>query len=147
SINTAPGVESIGGAATQLKSFLEKAYIDVKPLVFPIKNPSVPDDAAVVIVAEPQTPLSNDAADALRRYMNNPTKKGKMIVLAGASPGPNDKGIIKTGLEGLLAEFNVRLGDKFIYTLPTEQTPEYRMSLVGFTQSTASNPINQTIGQ
>ena len=53
----------------------------------------------------------------------------------------------KTGLEGLLAEFNVRLGDKFVYTLPTEQSPEHRMSLVAFTQSTASNPISQSVGR
>lgn len=148
-ITATPGVESVGGTANQLKSFLEKAYLEVKPLVFPLKNPTVPDDAAVVIVAQPQTPLSAEAVDALRRYMN-PTrpgaKKGKLIVLAGATPGPNDKGVAKTGLEGLLAEFNVRLGDKFIYSIPTEQAPDYRMSLVAFTQNTADNPINQTLG-
>lgn len=146
-ITSTPGVESIGGGATQLKAFLEKAYLDVRPLVFPIKNPTVPDDAAVVIVAEPQTPLSAEAVGALRNYMNNPVKKGKLIVLAGAAPGPNDKGMAKTGLESLLAEFNVRLGEKFIYSLPTQQSPEYRSSVVGFTQGTASNPINQSIGQ
>jgi hypothetical protein len=80
----------------------------------------------------------------------NPTrpgaKKGKLIVLAGATPGPNDKGVVKTGLEGLLAEFNVRLGDKFIYAIPTEQSPDFRVSLAAFTQNAADNPINQTLG-
>lgn len=148
SIDANPGAQNVGGSANQLKSFLEKAYIDVKPLVFPLKNPTVPVDAAVVIVAEPQTPLSTDSVDALRRYMNpsNPTaKKGKMIVLAGATSGPDGKGMLKTGLEPLLAEFNVRLGDKFIYTFPTDQTPRPKLTLVGFSQAAASNPIVQTV--
>jgi len=146
-ISSTPGVESIGGSAMQLKSFLEKAYLDVRPLAFPIKNPSVPDDAAVVIVAEPQTPLSNEAVDALRRYMNHPVKKGKLIVLAGATPGPNEKGMTKTGLEGLLSEFNVRLGNKFIYSIPTERTPDFRSVLVAFSRSAANNPIGQALGR
>jgi hypothetical protein len=145
-ITNTPGVESVGGSANLLKGYLEKAYMEVKPLVFPIKNPTVPDDAAVVIVAEPQSPFSPEAVDALRRYMSNPAKKGKLIVLAGAAPGPNDKGMVKTGLEGLLAEFNVRLGEKFIYSLPTQQNPSYKSTIAAFTQGSGSNPINQAFG-
>jgi hypothetical protein len=45
-----------------------------------------------------------------------------LIVLAGTVPGPGGKGVMKTGLEGLLGELNVRLGDKFVYTEPTERS-------------------------
>ena len=82
------------------------------PLSLPLQNPSVPEDAAVVVVAEPQATLPESAAAAIRKYMNEPRKsgaKGKLIVLAGAVPGPDDK-VVKTGLEGLLAEFDHEVG-------------------------------------
>jgi hypothetical protein len=138
--NAAAELLAAGPTANALKSFLERNYLDVRPLAFPAKDPSVPNDASVVVVAEPQSPLSPAAVDALRQYMT--ARKGKLIVLDGAAPGPNDKGVAKTGLEGLLAEFNVRLGDKFIYSFPTQDLPEYRLTIAMFNPN-SQNPIAQ----
>lgn len=138
---------TVSGSASQLKSFLERAYLDVRPLTFPAQNPTVPDDAAVVVVAEPQSALPPAAVGAIRKYMTEPRKgegKGKLIVLAGAVPGPNDKGVAPTGLEGLLAEFDVRLGDKFIYNNQAERLPA-RIALVTFNRAAAQNPIYQAL--
>jgi hypothetical protein len=145
SIGGTPGAEMLSSSPTAnlLKASLERNYLDVRPLSFPIKDPAVPNDASVVIVAEPQTPLSPASAEAIRKYMT--LRKGKLIVLAGAAPGPNDRGMAKTGLESLLTEFNVRLGDKFLYT-NAEETPEYRIALAIFNPS-LQNPIAQTFSK
>ena len=138
----------VGQAGSQVKAFLEKAYLDVRPLVFPAQKPAVPDDAAVVVVAEPQSPLGAGAVEAVRKYMTDARpdgRKGKLIVLAGAVAGADNRGVGKTGLEGLLAEFNVRLGDKFVYSLPIEQAPDYKVALVGFAKASEQNPIYQTM--
>jgi len=70
----------------------------------------------VVVVAEPTSPLPPAQVEAIRLYMTEPRadkKKGKLIVLAGAPVRPKGK-VIRTGLEGLLLEFNVRLGDRVV---------------------------------
>lgn len=136
-----------GGSAEKLKGFLEKAYLDVKPLPLgaAVKDPSVPPDAAVVVVAEPQVALSEAAAGALRKYMTE--RKGKLVVLAGAAPGLGDKGVPKTGLDGVLGDLNVRLGDKYLLTIPTNLTPDYRSLLTVFTRGAASNPVGQALAR
>ena len=134
---------AVGGSAARLKAFLEKAYLDVRPLVFTPQNPAVPDGAAVVVVAQPQSPLGEAAVGALRKYMTE--RKGKLIVLAGADPGPAGQPLPKTGLEGLLAELNVRLGDKYLFSVPTNLAPDFRAASTQFTQATESNPITRSL--
>ncbi|HEY2909549.1 MAG TPA: Gldg family protein [Gemmataceae bacterium] len=142
-------------SASQLKAYLEKSYVDVRPLTFPTTGAAVPDDAAVVIVAEPQVPFSDTAASAIRKFMTAPRKesaksgeagdrKGKLIVLASALPGPDNR-VVKTGLEGVLSEFNVGLGDKFVYSLPVQRFPSAKSALVQFAPAAVQNPIYQTI--
>ena len=45
----------------RLKAYLEKNYLEVRPLNFPIEKPTVPEDAAVVIIAGPRVPFSDAA--------------------------------------------------------------------------------------
>ena len=95
----------------------------------------MPDDAAVVIVAEPQSPLSEPHVAALRKYMNEVrgTRKGKLIVLAGVRFGAKDK-VLPTGLESLLQEFNIRVGNQMVlseFSRDLDLPPE--VAVVGFT--------------
>src|SRR5947207_15838423 len=76
--------------------------------------------------------------------MTNAAKKGKLIVLAGAATGPDGK-MIKTGLEPLLAELNVKLGDKFVYNWPNQLMPYVDVVVAGFSKSAEQNPILQAI--
>jgi hypothetical protein len=121
----------------RLRDYLEKNYLDVRPLDLSGVKPAVPDDAAVVVVAGPRQPFAGPAVDALRAYATTARadgKKGKLLVLTGTVPGPGGKGVQKTGLEGLLGELNVRLGDRFLYTPPTEQHEEPVVIPATFTQ-------------
>ncbi|HEV3439249.1 MAG TPA: Gldg family protein, partial [Gemmata sp.] len=130
--------------ATRLKAYLEKNYLDVRPLTLAIDKPVIPEDATVVVVAEPRIPFTDAAIGAFRKYMTNPTKKGKLIFCSGATAGPDGK-IIKTGIEPFLAELNVRLGNQFIYSLPTRANQIVMAALVGFSKSAEQNPILQAI--
>jgi hypothetical protein len=72
---------------------------------------AVPDDASAVIVAGPREKFNDKQLDALRQYMR-PTdpkkKKGKMMVLLDPAPAADDPSkIATTGIERLLAEFDV----------------------------------------
>jgi len=145
SLDPAPGqnLPSVRTAA-RFKSYLENAYFAVKPLKLTGDNPAVPDDADIVVVADPTTPFSDAQAAALRRYMFSTKKKGKLVVLAGANVGP-DRKMLKTGLEPLLAELNVRLGTRFIYNFPSQQMPFVDAVLAAFSAAAEQNPILQAI--
>ena len=138
-------------SATKLKEYLTRNYLDVRPLKFDPKDPKVPDDAAVVIVAQPAQPLADAHVAALRKYMTEPrpgAKKGKLIVLAGAAFGPPPKNeVLRTGLEGLLAEFNVRTDQRLVIGVPTRELPA-RVAIAGFAEAArrARNPIAVALG-
>jgi hypothetical protein len=131
-------------SAARFKAYLEKNYLDVRPLALSLDKAEVPADADVVVVAGPRTPLPEAAAEALRRYVTGP-KKGKLVVLAGAVAGPDGR-LLPTGLEGLLSDLNVRLGTQFVFSIPLPQMPIAPDSAVAvFSRSGLQNPILQAI--
>ncbi len=113
-------------SAAELKSALEKANLNVEPLPFDVKAPKIPDDASVIVIADPMLPLGKELVDALTKYMTVPNadgKKGKLIVLAAPHPAPVGGGVIATGLDALLQNFNVRLAPAFLLNAPSDQFP------------------------
>ncbi len=136
--------------AHQLKEYLGRNNLDVRPLKFDLKEPKVPADAAVVIVAGPQRPLATAHVEAIRKYLAEPHggKKGKLIVLAGAEFGPPPKNeVLLTGLEGLLAEYNVQLDQRVVIGIASRDPDPY-MATVGVTFSAvqARNPVAMALG-
>ncbi|AMV23888.1 ABC-type uncharacterized transport system [Gemmata sp. SH-PL17] len=128
--------------ATRLRAFLEKNYLDVQPLVLDGESPKVPDDCAVLVVADPQKPLGPKSVDAVRKYMTE--RKGKLVVLAGATlPGPTVRKVSPTGLEPVLGQFNVGLSDKYLFALSADRRVPVTTPPVEFTQAAADakNPI------
>ena len=112
-------------AATQLREALEKAYATVKVLEPDAADPKVPDDATVVVVADPQVPLPKEQADALRAYMlgGGPGaggRKGKLVVLTSPHPTPGGGGVAETGLEPVLAGLGVRVGREYLLNQPAQ---------------------------
>jgi hypothetical protein len=107
--------------AAQLQTFLTTNYsLEVKPLPLPATepNPKVPDDCGVLVVADPQNPLPEPVVTAIRRYMSE--KKGRLVVLSGTTSGLTTQTLAKTGLEGLLTEYNVALETKVVYASPRQ---------------------------
>jgi uncharacterized membrane protein len=91
---------------------------DVRPLVFDDKVKEVPTDAGLVIVANPTSSLSKEAVAAIAAYARpvDPNKpKGKLLVLAGASPSADGKTLATNGLEELLATWGITLGMEQIF--------------------------------
>lgn len=139
-------------SAASLRSYLEKNYFDVAELNFEVAGTAkVPDDAAVVVVADPTAPLPPNGVEAIRKFMSEPRpdgKKGKLVVLAGAQAGPDGKAL-KTGLEPILGTFGVRLGEGFMYGKPLPQLGDWdgaegtRVHLALITQDAvdAKNPV------
>ncbi|MBL8868086.1 MAG: Gldg family protein [Planctomycetia bacterium] len=109
----------------ELKAFLEKQNLNVQPLPFDSKTPKLPEDAAVIVVADPTLPLPKELAEELTKFMTveKNGKKGKLIVLAGPHGTPRGDAVISTGLDELLKTFNVQLAPGFLFNRPNEQFP------------------------
>jgi hypothetical protein len=120
-----------GRGAGALRERLQKSNYDVKGLQFsPISGTKtkdqtvitnrVPEDATMVIVAGPRNPVPDYGLKALREYMGasgDAKKKGKLIVLLDLVLDVN-KNVVRSGLEDLLAEFNVQAGNDRVVALP-----------------------------
>ncbi len=107
--------------ATELKSMLDKNYIEVKTWTPDLKDTKIPDDATAVLIADPKSTISPEGVANIRKYMTEPRadgKKGKLIVLTSPYANANGKGVADTGLEALLAEYQVEIGKEFLFGQP-----------------------------
>ena len=102
--------------ARDARQALDKVYFDVRPLAFDPVKPAVPDDAEVVIVADPRSPLAAGEVQAIVEYTKR-AKGGKLLVLAGPTPGPGGA-VADAGLAPLMAEYGMNLGDRVLAALP-----------------------------
>jgi hypothetical protein len=134
--------------ASQMKAFLEKNYLDVRAHKFDLLNPKVPDDADILIVAAPQTTFAPNVAEAIKHYMSQPRgdKKGKLIVLAGM-PEPQEAAKIPAlGLESVLSDFNISIGNKYVMGIVQGQIPKVMMPCIFTDESRRDrHPIAQTL--
>ncbi len=117
---------------------------------------TVPDDAAVVIVAGPTKPLPQATIDALRKYMRDihkekdpvdPSKtrerKGKLMVLADVVPDPETNRMASLNLEQLLGEYDVDVTNERVLRLPQnpqDPRPE-RVAVMPKPELKGSNPL------
>jgi hypothetical protein len=89
---------------------------EIKTLAMDPIKPEVPAKASVLAILGPRTPFSDKEVKALQDYL---AKGGRMLVMLDLIIG-RDKKIVKTGLEPLLAQHGVGLGDERIITLPVQ---------------------------
>jgi hypothetical protein len=140
------------GSAVKLRDYLEKNFLEVRELKFDPHNAKVPDDASVVVVAEPRAPFAEPIVAAFRQYMTQPrgpeNKKGKLILMDSGRFGPDGK-VPATGLEPLLKEFNVRLYDAVLFGEPSQQLPSANAFAVTFSSQAvmARNPVAVALGE
>jgi hypothetical protein len=96
---------------------LSRGNYELKPLTFDPKTRKVPENANVVVIARPRNEFSADIVQALRDFLRGANgKKGKLIVLLDVVTRP-DGSMVRTGLEGLLREYNVEVGDDRVLDL------------------------------
>jgi hypothetical protein len=102
-----------------LKQRLTENNYDVKELRFGPRVKGVPSDASAVVIAGPRMPFQPEAVQALRDYLKGTGgKKGKLMVLLGVVKQGGR--MLHTGLENLLGEYDVRVGDGRILSLRSE---------------------------
>jgi hypothetical protein len=125
-----PGLSELNRRLKERKNF------EVKELRFGLTTKSVPADADVVVIVRPREMPAN-AVNALRAYLRR--KKGKVMVLADPVVRivNRKKELVPTGLEGLLAAHNVKLGMNHVLNL--RSTNPLRVQAV--TNPDSSNPV------
>jgi ABC-type uncharacterized transport system len=110
---------------------LGKGNYTLKPLPFDrvalAEKKGIPDDADVVVLVGPRMQLADEALEALRAYLrktHGDNKKGKLIVMLDVVKR-NDGSMVQTGLEPLLREFGVNVGNNHVLELPDGKPPGY----------------------
>ncbi len=117
------GDEAVGRvrSGSRMATALERVEVTVRPLTFDLSKPEVPDDATVLVIADPVSAIPPEQVAAVRTYLTTPRKngkKGKLVVLSSPRPNPDGKGLLVTGLETLLAEHGISLGAGYLYFQP-----------------------------
>jgi hypothetical protein len=111
-------------AGTKLRSALEKTNVELRNLRFDAVNPRVPEDGSMLLIADPTAAFTPAEAEAVRTFLKNPGAGGKptkLILFAGATPTPDKKAMVNFGLDGVLLEYGIVLGQKFILSQPSVQ--------------------------
>jgi hypothetical protein len=131
---------------SDLKGRLERANYEVKELKFVPGGPQkVPADASLVVVVRPTSTLSKEAQQALRDYMSaaDAKKRGKLVVLLDVvAPGGT---MVQTGLEGLLAEYSVQVGNDRIVSARAVDNEREATEVQVLPGGQGRNPIAQAL--
>jgi hypothetical protein len=148
-----------GGDLSVLKQKLtERKSVEVKSLTVNRSLKKVPDDASVVVVARPTQAFLPEEMKVLRDYVKRSAKMrttkekdgrvkeeeevtaGKLILLF--NPVIHKEGdratMAPTGLEPLLAEYNVKLGNDRILSV---QSRDPLAVMIALTSPTSPNPV------
>jgi len=140
--------------ATALRDKLQKNNYEMKGLnLVPVASEKssdaqvvastkVPDDASVVMILGPRTPFSSQALTALREYVNpadSSKTKGKLIVMLDIVTEGQPPVLVRTGLEGLLAGFNVEVGNDRVLRLDERNSD--RVLVVANPELRETNPV------
>ena len=143
-----PGPRGDQAGLSALQRRLQRDNYDVRPLELAPGVDKVPEDASVVVVARPTSPLPVTAVKALTDYMTQAPadgkSKGKLVVLLDRATPQNVK--LPSGLEPLLAEFNVQAGNDRVISLLMIRLQGMRPGdvLVG-ANSAINNPVVEAL--
>jgi hypothetical protein len=114
---------------SSLKQKLEK-YDQIKGLILDPNMPAdpdtvvsatVPDDAAAVVIAGYSSPFQPKEVEALRKYAKGEGREGgpgKLLILLGTVV--REGKMVPSGLEPLLDEYGVKVGDNHVMAFPVD---------------------------
>ena len=115
-----------------------KKYLTDRNYSFEPKNlalDTIPDDAKVVVVADPIVPLQEYEVEKLRRYLND--KNGRVLVFLE----PNRK----SGLDGLLEEWGLHSNDWMIAEPVGYLTPDQQMLISPIADPKRTHRLTETL--
>ncbi len=126
---------------SRLRTELESRNYDIKALKIDRDLKKVPEDADVLFIAGPTEKWPDNGVQALRDYLNGVgrSKPGKAIVCLGIVGGGATMEPI--GIEPVLAEFNVRIGNERLLAVEPLINPPNPLFIVATTSRTSTNPI------
>jgi hypothetical protein len=131
------------GSVSKLAERLQRKNFEFKELKFDPGVKTVPKDADVVVVARPTSTLMPSAIEALRDYLKN--HDGKLVALL--DPVTEKRGdstvLVQTGLEGLLTEYGVEVGNNHILSLGQD----HPLTLLVRFNPRGNNPISVAFRQ
>jgi hypothetical protein len=120
-LSLTPNQRSPERSISKLVEKLKQVNCDVRPLVIDAKNPAVPGDASLVLIADPISSLPKPVADAIGIYVlpgDKQSKRGKFILLSGPNPSQDGKSIQTIGFEPQLTSLGIALGKEQIFSDP-----------------------------
>jgi ABC-type uncharacterized transport system len=147
-----------GKLAALKQKLTSRRGVEVKSLLLDGKTKEVPPDASVVVIAHPETEFGKKDLSILRDYLRRERKakkvkdkSGKEVEEETVSAGRlmlflesltvkegGSKKVVRTGLEPLLAEYNVKLGEDRILSLSRNPGNAYYVPMPGSTNAIAA---------
>jgi hypothetical protein len=147
--------EESPNSLSKLRADLKERSIEVKPLKLDATTKELfekadqpdkadkdksekTDQAEVVVIAGPTQPFPPNVINALRAYLRGEGRKNKghLLVLLGPAKGGKSS-LAQTGLDGLLAEYEVQAGQDRVLSALNPKDPEWVVALT--TQN--NNPL------
>jgi hypothetical protein len=106
---------------------LNRANYQARELTVTPDTDKVPDDADIVVVARPREEMPAKFLTALRDYLKGTkrkdNKKGKLMVLFDVVQRGGKGSLVRTGLEALVGEYGVRVGDNRVINPSNAREP------------------------
>jgi len=112
-----------GRTAAKLRSTLEKGYAELRPLPFPITDPKVPDDCAVLVIADPRAAFNSAETTAIRTYLDKPNaagKTGRLIVMSSPTATADKQAVVDLGLDDVLMPYGLGLANNYLLNQPVQ---------------------------
>jgi hypothetical protein len=123
---------------------LNRVNYQTRELTVTPDSDQIPDDADIVVVARPREEMPAKFVSALRDYLKGTkrkdNKKGKLMVLFDVVQRGGKGPMARTGLEALVAEYGVRVGDNRLLN-PSRPREPLRVEVIA--NPLSKNPIAQ----
>lgn len=130
----------------RLRELLEKRNYQTRPLKIDNDLKEIPEDADILVIAGPTLKWPDNGVKALRDYLQGTGRKkpGKAMVCLGLVGEGAAMGQI--GIEPVLAEFNVKIGNDRLLAVQPLVNPAFVM-LVALTNPNSNNPVARAFFQ
>lgn len=124
---------SRGAGLSNLKKYLLGKNYSLEAKNLAVDN--VPDDAKLIVVADPIVPMAEYEIEKLRRYLND--KNGRVLVFLEPTR--------KSGLDGLLEEWGLHSDDWYIAEPARNLTPDGQMMINPITDPKRTHRLTETL--